>query len=122
MLGVYRCVGSGIFFLMIRRPPRATRSDTPFPDTTLFRSAVHELHDNRIIDHVAPERLKHGNTLREQPIAHQRPGVEGVARAQTCRKSAQTQLRRQKKQGKNRAEESAGGQECVSTWRYRSSL
>src|SRR3546814_8553602 len=26
------------FFLMIRRPPRATRTDTPFPYTTLFRS------------------------------------------------------------------------------------
>src|SRR3546814_5652330 len=24
---------------MIRRPPRSTRTDTPFPDTTLFRSA-----------------------------------------------------------------------------------
>src|SRR3546814_5687178 len=28
------------FFLMIRRPPRATRTDTLFPYTTLFRSAV----------------------------------------------------------------------------------
>src|SRR3546814_9848881 len=26
---------------MIRRPPGATRSDTPFPYTTLFRSAAH---------------------------------------------------------------------------------
>src|SRR3546814_14487913 len=26
------------FFLMIRRPPRPTRTDTPFPYTTLFRS------------------------------------------------------------------------------------
>src|SRR3546814_13247082 len=25
---------------MIRRPPGSTRTDTPFPDTTLFRSAV----------------------------------------------------------------------------------
>src|SRR3546814_6487474 len=30
----------GFFFLMIRRPPRSTRTDTRFPDTTLFRSAV----------------------------------------------------------------------------------
>src|SRR3546814_1577277 len=28
------------FFLMIRRPPRSTRTDTRFPYTTLFRSAV----------------------------------------------------------------------------------
>src|SRR3546814_11890179 len=29
------------FFLMIRRPPRSTRTDTLFPYTTLFRSHVH---------------------------------------------------------------------------------
>src|SRR3546814_9757872 len=28
------------FFLMIRRPPRSTRTDTVFPYTTLFRSRV----------------------------------------------------------------------------------
>src|SRR3546814_15100944 len=28
------------FFLMIRRPPRSTRTDTLLPYTTLFRSAV----------------------------------------------------------------------------------
>src|SRR3546814_16762127 len=33
-----------IFFLMIRRPPRSTRTDTLFPYTTLFRSPVPELH------------------------------------------------------------------------------
>src|SRR3546814_6585714 len=30
------------FFLMIRRPPRSTRTDTLFPYTTLFRSAIRE--------------------------------------------------------------------------------
>src|SRR3546814_17212749 len=28
------------FFLMIRRPPRSTRTDTLFPYTTLFRSPI----------------------------------------------------------------------------------
>src|SRR3546814_7911581 len=28
------------FFLMIRRPPRSTRTDTLFPSTTLFRSRI----------------------------------------------------------------------------------
>src|SRR3546814_19500278 len=28
------------FFLMVRRPPRSTRTDTLFPYTTLFRSIV----------------------------------------------------------------------------------
>src|SRR3546814_13086147 len=31
------------FFLMIRRPPRSTRTDTLFPYTTLFRSLVQAL-------------------------------------------------------------------------------
>src|SRR3546814_12074291 len=44
---LYICVSAGgvvmylwlcIFFLMIRRPPRSTRTDTLFPYTTLFRS------------------------------------------------------------------------------------
>src|SRR3546814_112746 len=35
LLPVYLC----IFVLMIRRPPRSTRTDTLFPYTTLFRSA-----------------------------------------------------------------------------------
>src|SRR3546814_18246988 len=30
-----------VFFLMIRRPPRSTRTDTLFPYTTLFRSRDH---------------------------------------------------------------------------------
>src|SRR3546814_9425659 len=29
-----------VFFLMIRRPPRATRTDTLFPYTTLVRSTI----------------------------------------------------------------------------------
>src|SRR3546814_15559394 len=33
-----------IFFLMIRRPPRSTRTDTLFPDTTLFRSLPARAH------------------------------------------------------------------------------
>src|SRR3546814_15029886 len=32
------CVSLHFFFLMIRRPPRSTRTDTLFPYTTLFRS------------------------------------------------------------------------------------
>src|SRR3546814_18825991 len=35
------------FFLMIRRPPRSTRSDTLFPYTTLFRSAVQPVWESK---------------------------------------------------------------------------
>src|SRR3546814_7021538 len=40
------------FFLMIRRPPRSTRTDTLFPYTTLFRSL-----SNLPRDADAPEKL-----------------------------------------------------------------
>src|SRR3546814_10789801 len=38
------------FFLMIRRPPRSTRTDTLFPYTTLFRSPEHRLVQAEIDD------------------------------------------------------------------------
>src|SRR3546814_3652367 len=36
-----------IFFLMIRRPPRSTRTDTLFPYSTLFRSRNDGFRDTR---------------------------------------------------------------------------
>src|SRR3546814_4243735 len=44
-----------LFFLMIRRPPRSTRTDTLFPYTTLFRSK-HRAID--IFDHRMDDRLR----------------------------------------------------------------
>src|SRR3546814_8526070 len=38
MQDILRYTLSVVCFLMIRRPPRSTRTDTLFPDTTLFRS------------------------------------------------------------------------------------
>src|SRR3546814_5909646 len=38
-----------LFFLMTRRPPRSTRTDTLFPYTTLFRSTV-VLREKALID------------------------------------------------------------------------
>src|SRR3546814_12330786 len=35
-----------VFFLMIRLPPRSTRTDTLFPYTTRFRSSVPAVHSN----------------------------------------------------------------------------
>src|SRR3546814_17925343 len=37
------CVVSSCCFLMTRRPPRSTRTDTLFPYTTLFRSQLAEV-------------------------------------------------------------------------------
>src|SRR3546814_17737634 len=72
---------------MIRRPPRSTRTDTPFPYTTLFRSAAgdleHEAFDRRV-DHPRPihvgkpQRLdaviaRAGNLDQRQLALHVRP-------------------------------------------------
>src|SRR3546814_16316558 len=37
---MWYCYLLSFFFLMIRRPPRSTRTDTLFPYTTLFRSIL----------------------------------------------------------------------------------
>src|SRR3546814_12682006 len=47
-----------VFFLMIRRPPRCTRTDTLFPYTTLFRSLRR--------DEAERDRGTRGAQLREQ--------------------------------------------------------
>src|SRR3546814_3115727 len=39
MRSLFALIFVAFFFLMIRRPPRSTRTDTLFPYTTLFRSA-----------------------------------------------------------------------------------
>src|SRR3546814_9158399 len=61
------------FFLMIRRPPRSTRTDTLFPYTTLFRSLL-ERHDEAVakellVDDRSPLALE--VTLGDDhPVAH----------------------------------------------------
>src|SRR3546814_15993373 len=44
MMFIFVCFWS-VFFFMLRRPPRSTRTDTLFPYTTLFRSFVNSLSD-----------------------------------------------------------------------------
>src|SRR3546814_3394658 len=56
---------------MIRRPPRSTRTDTLFPYTTLFRSAVEAVVDQRIAD-------RRGQAVTER-IAQIAAGLERIA-------------------------------------------
>src|SRR3546814_8163654 len=50
------------FFLMIRRPPRSTRTDTLFPYTTLFRSRFRDVDEHlALVDHL--------QELDAQPVA-----------------------------------------------------
>src|SRR3546814_9435466 len=46
-----------VFFLMIRRPPRSTRTDTLFPYTTLFRSVRRHLGD-RVYKTMIPRNVR----------------------------------------------------------------
>src|SRR3546814_19612036 len=69
------------FFLMIRRPPRSTRTDTLFPYTTLFRSLIHRAHHILDIfavtaraDHAARPRYQRADLLEEAA-----PGGDPVA-------------------------------------------
>src|SRR3546814_19247775 len=48
------------FFLMIRRPPRSTRTDTLFPYTTLFRSAMALLGRHYVFGRTIEEALARG--------------------------------------------------------------
>src|SRR3546814_17464820 len=58
MFSLFTC---SVFFLMIRRPPRSTRTDTLFPYTTLFRSPGHAQNRLTFIEakHVARLRVGH---------------------------------------------------------------
>src|SRR3546814_860124 len=62
--GVSYCT---VFFLRTRRPPRSTRTDTLFPDTTLFRSGFTLAYPQRRASHefivtVQPQKKANGIT------------------------------------------------------------
>src|SRR3546814_1575484 len=65
------------FFLMIRRPPRSTRTDTLFPYTTLFRSHRHggggRVGELRRRDRVAARERRQGRRLGRRAL-HQDAG------------------------------------------------
>src|SRR3546814_8263122 len=51
-------ISCSIVFLMIRRPPRSTRTDTLVPYTTLFRSALWPRHRGPSFQHSASARYR----------------------------------------------------------------
>src|SRR3546814_15282520 len=125
-----------IFFLMIRRPPRSTRTDTLFPYTTLFRSFhaawESEKSDISLILESRPYIQEKSHLMTKEPLAY--------ALARLAQKKAVLARRRKAKALERRpaprpdpalsatqrtgrdSEEPAGrsatrrvGQECVST-------
>src|SRR3546814_3326687 len=75
------------FFLMIRRPPRSTRTDTLFPYTTLFRSASHDPGHRQLRQlHLESRPLPPGNGRRGGSGA-QRPHFGGSGHVRRGRRS-----------------------------------
>src|SRR3546814_3555815 len=76
---------STCFFLMIRRPPRSTRTDTLFPYTTLFRSqgAVGAAPRQRHVGALAAQRVAGQRTQRRRHAVLATDAVEdqGVGQA-----------------------------------------
>src|SRR3546814_1307123 len=72
------------FFLMIRRPPRSTRTDTRFPYTTLFRSVGHAgpvVDGGQAVDVAAVDRPGHlEDQVAQAARAAARPGLAAVHR------------------------------------------
>src|SRR3546814_5005968 len=63
---------ASVLFVMIRRPPRSTRTDTLFPYSTLFRSQRRARH--QIVRRPAAHRLRTG--LTDRPAAKCGEGVQ----------------------------------------------
>src|SRR3546814_19237810 len=59
-LDIYTSYVASVFFLMIRRPPGSTRTDTLFPYTTLFRSFT-------VTDNLGRAHVQHGIRRRHLP-------------------------------------------------------
>src|SRR3546814_9689616 len=63
-----------VFFLMIRRPPRSTRTDTLFPYTTLFRSRSAQPAGDLLVERHQP-RARVDQEQRDIGLAHRRLGL-----------------------------------------------
>src|SRR3546814_15325822 len=129
-----------LYVLMIRRPPRSTRTDTLFPYTTLFRSApVSNQKERRTVS--TNKRPGSGGWVRPIPtllgpgqaladgltivvLLLQMEGIGHMAKiaAETGSFDCDLlELRRSPRFDAARSEERRGGKECVSTCRYRGS-
>src|SRR3546814_11132856 len=118
------------FFLMIRRPPRSTRTDTLFPYTTLFRSGDHRkgrrigFHRRSSLGHPQRPWRIHGCGH----LSEDQGGQHGDAGALLARRdnAGPTVMRPQRSTlasvrylPAGRSEERRVGKECVSTCRSR---
>src|SRR3546814_17439476 len=68
-----------VFFLIILRPPRSTRTDTLFPYTTLFRSRCADGDMFPLRKIVAPRQEERKRVLRRQRLIRPDEGTTGCA-------------------------------------------
>src|SRR3546814_21000297 len=64
-----------VFFLMIRRPPRSTRTDTLFPYTTLFRSTALLVEAERMQPAVGLAAIAEIIDIFDMTVAGRQPGL-----------------------------------------------
>src|SRR3546814_7412931 len=87
---------SSFFFLMIRRPPRSTRTDTLFPYTTLFRSDWKKARSKQQQLQAAIAHLqRHGQTPQPQHLAQLATLGAEVARLKQQVEAAMTRAKQQ---------------------------
>src|SRR3546814_2603335 len=84
------------YFLMIRRPPRSTRTDTLFPYTTLFRSARlpaaralvarHQQRERRMlgVGEIAPADLEQTDAVRSEEHTSELQSLMRISYAVFC--------------------------------------
>src|SRR3546814_13607569 len=120
MVRVVVCFNLMFFFLMIRRPPRSTRTDTLFPYTTLFRSprsaAIHPAPASawpqpQATGAWAPEAGHASGSLHMHRVDFVWPPAKPQRHANGNDQHDDGQ--------EYRSEERRVGKECVSTCRYR---
>src|SRR3546814_16380258 len=79
------------FFLMIRRPPRSTRTDTLFPYTTLFRSAPQVARWHRHAkNRYRCQRRHHARQMRSEEHASELQSLMRISYAVFCLKKKKT--------------------------------
>src|SRR3546814_16604305 len=114
-----------IFFLMLRRPPRSTRTDTLFPYTTLFRSLIARHgampHCRMVHALLCPAVSRHALHVGMIHSGHSSLGCDGSGNA-CCKLPGRILLGcriNSSCRTHTRSEERRVGKECVSTCRYR---
>src|SRR3546814_9447565 len=79
------------FFLMIRRPPRSTRTDTLFPYTTLFRSVQKRRHAHGL-DRGRHQRGRGDHPHRSEEHTSELQSLMRISYAVFCLKKKTTQI------------------------------